>query len=104
MPEYAQALFEGIRYEIERVYWNREQVEWDQHADPKVPEVEWRPYYWGDDEAVAELPNFAFEGVEIRWYKYPGRGMSTNKAWKPAEWTAWFERCLAAVRASEGQS
>lgn len=43
-------------------------------------------------------PNFQFEDVEIRWYKWPGRGMSTNKDWTPAEWRDWFNRCLAKVR------
>lgn len=34
-----------------------------------------RPYYWGDDETIAELPNFEFkpENIQISWYKYPLR-------------------------------
>ena len=34
-----------------------------------------RPYYWGDDEEIATLPNFVFKpkGIEISWYKYPMR-------------------------------
>lgn len=34
-----------------------------------------RPYYWGDDEAVAALPNFTYKpkGIQISWYKYPLR-------------------------------
>lgn len=39
-----------------------------------------RPYYWGDDEEVAALPNFVYKpaGVEIRWYKYPMRDAYSN--------------------------
>lgn len=48
---------------------------------------------------IGRRPNFQFEDVEIRWYKWPGRGMSTNKDWTPTEWRDWFNRCLANVRA-----
>ena len=47
---------------------------------------------------IGKRPNFQFEDVAINWYKYPGRGMSTNKDWTPAEWVIWFDRCLAHVR------
>lgn len=34
-----------------------------------------RPYYWGDDEEEAALPNFVYKptGFTISWYKYPMR-------------------------------
>lgn len=34
-----------------------------------------RPYYWGEDEEIADLPNFEFKptGFTITWYKYPMR-------------------------------
>lgn len=34
-----------------------------------------RPYYWGEDEEIAVLPNFEFKptGFTISWYKYPMR-------------------------------
>ena len=39
-----------------------------------------RPYYWGEDEEYAELPNFVYKpnGLEIRWYKYPMRDAYSN--------------------------
>lgn len=101
MPEYAQAMFEAVRAEIARVYWNREQSEWEEFEDPGIPGMVWRCYYWGDDDQEAGLPNFTFGEVEVRWYKYAGRGMSTNRDWSPAEWAGWFDRCMAAVRGSE---
>jgi hypothetical protein len=40
-----------------------------------------RPYYWGDDESKADLPNFVYkpEGIEISWYKYPFRDAYCSK-------------------------
>ena len=39
-----------------------------------------RPYYWGDDDEVAALPNFLYKptGLTISWYKYPLRGAWCN--------------------------
>ena len=38
------------------------------------------PYYWGEDDAEAEKPNFLDReiGLEIRWYKYPFRDSYMN--------------------------
>lgn len=40
-----------------------------------------RPYYWGDNEAVMELPNFVHKptGLEMCWYKYPMRDAYSNQ-------------------------
>ena len=40
-----------------------------------------RPYYWGEDEAMAVLPNFVYKptGLEISWYKYPMRDAYSNQ-------------------------
>ena len=40
-----------------------------------------RPYYWGEDEKKAELPNFVYKptGLEINWYKYPMRDAYSNQ-------------------------
>lgn len=40
-----------------------------------------RPYYWGDDEIIARLPNFEYKptGLKIRWYKYPMRDAYSNQ-------------------------
>ena len=39
-----------------------------------------RPYYWGDDPDIADLPNFLFkpENVWIKWYKYALRDAYSN--------------------------
>ena len=61
---------------------------WDGHAIRNNGEYDFendvfiiRAYYWGEDETMAELPNFVFKplGLEIRWYKYPMRDAYSNK-------------------------
>ena len=39
-----------------------------------------RPYYWGDDPDIADLPNFLFkpENIWIKWYKYALRDAYSN--------------------------
>lgn len=34
-----------------------------------------RPYYWGEEEEISQLPNFLYKpnGFTISWYKYPLR-------------------------------
>jgi hypothetical protein len=57
---------------------------------------EMRSYYWGDDEEKEELPNFRHikSGLEIRWYKYIGRGMSVNAPVCPKCFIDIFAECL----------
>jgi len=40
-----------------------------------------RPYYWGDNEYISELPNFEHKttGFKLGWYKYPLRASYMNK-------------------------
>ena len=40
-----------------------------------------RPYYWGDEEGINNLPNFVYkpDGYEIHWYKYPMRAAYANR-------------------------
>lgn len=40
-----------------------------------------RPYYWGDKDEIAELPNFVYKptNFEIQWYKYPLRDSYMNQ-------------------------
>lgn len=46
-PHWVDALVRELLREIERVFWNKNQREWDRCEDPKIPGVEFRPYYWG---------------------------------------------------------
>ena len=64
---------------------------------------EMRSYYWGDDEEKEELPNFRHykSGLQIRWYKYIGRGMSTNGTVCPKCFIDIFAECLNSLRDAE---
>lgn len=101
--EWVNALISALLVEIERVYWNNNQKEWEASEDPGLNGVVFRPYYWGDDPHEAELPNlkFIFSDQEIRWYKHPGRGMSCTLLWTPEEWIEWFNLGLQAIRLNE---
>lgn len=102
MPYYAESLVLHVLDQIERVYWNQQQCDWDRFDDPEISGITFRPYWWGEDDAPeAALPNFVCEGVEIRWYKHPGRGMSCDREMTPAEWCGWFDRCMDYVRKHE---
>lgn len=39
-----------------------------------------RPYYWGDDDSIFDLPNFEYKptGFKLSWYKYPMRDSHSN--------------------------
>jgi hypothetical protein len=114
--DFVAALLTAILEEIKRVHWNVYQHTWrpswhgDEIEDPEVPGIAFVRYYDGcpcEDEDEDEhrpdcrhaKPNFQYEDVQFRWYKYPGRGMSTNKDWTPDEWRVWFVRCLTTIRA-----
>ena len=90
-PAYVDAFLDYLLWRIGLVVWNRDQKEWDKYEDPKIEGLEYRPYCWDDTSPEAELPNLKWGEAEIRWYKYPGRGMSVNKEWGPSEWVKWFD-------------
>lgn len=102
-PAFADALLVAIQHRLGIAFWNVHQKTWaGEHWDGTwgelPPGIEWRNYWWGDDNAPeVQLPNFSFEGVEIRWYKHPGRSNNANVVWTPAEWARWFDRCLQTI-------
>lgn len=51
------------------------------------------------ETCVSRLPNFGLRGdaVQIRWYKHPGRGMSTSVQMTADEWVAWHDRVMEAL-------
>ena len=103
VPDYVEALFFGLWHELERVYWNKYQKRMDNggHNIPAfIPGLTVRPYNWNDEQD--ERPNFEYGDVKICWYKYPGRGMSTNVDLSPEQWVAWFRVCLNAIQVERG--
>lgn len=100
---YQDALVLSLLDEIDRVFWNKNQKQWDRHEDPKLTGVVFRPYYWGDNEDEASLCNlcFDFSDQEIRWYKHPGRSMSVTLAWTPDEWVKWYSNALNLIESHD---
>jgi hypothetical protein len=103
--EWQDALMDYLLEEIDRVHWNKYQEQWCRDEDPKLSGVEFRPYYWGDDETEAALPNMKFDGLtqEIRWYKHPGRGQSCSLELTKDEWVDWFNKALIIIRANDNK-
>jgi len=82
--------------------------EWGYGQDFKNDVFEMHHYYWGDctcgaEEAEEErphdptcpivLPNFRCGEIEIRWYKYIGRGMTINQKVTRKELKEIFQKC-----------
>lgn len=115
--DFIEAIFMSVLKEIERVHWNVYQHKWgpswhaDEIEDPEIAGIQFTRYYDGcscedEDEHRPECrhsrPNFQHEDVQFRWYKWPGRGMSTNKDWAADDWRMWHSRCLETIRSFEG--
>jgi len=43
------------------------------------------------------LPNFRYQDIDIRWYKYIGRGMTINRKVNRKELVAMFRACFASI-------
>jgi len=55
-----------------------------------------RNYHWCDEDKdcpEAVKPNFKSGGVEVRWYKYLGRGMSVSRQITKEELAEIFQKC-----------
>lgn len=104
MPEYAGSLLHGLLNEFERIFRNMNQKQWDRDEPVSFNGVYFRPYWWGDENAPeASLPNFGLDGdgIEIRWYKHPGRGLSVTHDLTPGQWAAWHDRVARALHLHE---
>ena len=99
-PHWVDALVKELLSEIGRVFWNENQREWNGFEDPKITGIEFRPYYWGEDEDEAAKSNFKHGDIEVRWYKHPGRSTSLNVEATPEVIISWFESALDAIHAS----
>ncbi len=96
-----EACVRAVLDEIHRVFWNVHQKKWDEYTDPEIKGVIFRPYYWGEEETEALKPNLAAHGVEVRWYKHPGRGETVATDMTPDGWSAWLSATLTSVRAAD---
>jgi hypothetical protein len=115
------ALILDLIHEIERVFANVNQREWNYSwsgEDPRIPGIVFRgfryPKYDFQDEIPedekeeaerdrieAALPCFEYGGVAIWWYKHPGRSMSSNCRMSAQEWFDWHESAIKCIRAAD---
>ena len=103
-PRFIEAGLMCLANEIERVEWNRRQERYcapvENNGEEYVTEAfEMRAYCWDEDSQRSALPNFRCGDLEVRWYKYVGRGMSMNR---PIDANAFFvliDRCVESVLA-----
>jgi hypothetical protein len=112
-PTYVDAFIQYLLSDYARIYWNhfQESFELDGYRPENpdstilaVDDLTVRGYWWGDESAPeATLPNLSFKGVDIYWYKHPGRGQSTNIEKTPQQWVAWFEQALAAIQRADSR-
>lgn len=77
--ELVVAILREIRKELDRCYWNKHQKEMRSPFDNtsesyKNKEFVVNAYYWGDDDALQDRPNFVYKDLKVYWYKYLGRG------------------------------
>lgn len=105
-PEFVEAGLRHLASEIERVEWNRTGQSYEAPTGNNGGKYDtdvfrMRAYYWGDDEELVNAPNFVCDGLEVRWYKYLGRGMSMNRRIDANEFYQLIDRCLKSVRARD---
>jgi hypothetical protein len=102
--ELLDAALRAISNELDRVMWNIEQEEYSSPFDNTGNQFECdtfkaHAYSWNDEE---DQPwNFKWRDVEVSWYKWSGRGLSTNKPLAPDLISEMLDDCLAAVRRHE---
>lgn len=102
-PVFVEAILDNLHLEIERVFWNREQREWDRSEDPRIPDLEFRPYYLGEEPEEQAKPNLSVGPVELRWYKHYKRGLSVNVDWDANRWSEWHMQARRSLSAEDAR-
>lgn len=67
-------------------------------------DAEWSAWRSANDHAPdckEVIPNFRCGDIEIRWYKYIGRGMSVNRPVTQEELMAAFKRCRESLKSRQ---
>jgi|TARA_Y100000310_G_scaffold307831_1_gene350316 hypothetical protein len=90
VPEIWSAALLKLREELDRVMWNKNQQDYDSPFDNtgnkfSCDVFQVQAYNWNDIEdeeghlLSANTWNFKWRDIEISWYKYFTRGLSSNK-------------------------
>lgn len=79
MEQLIRATLAEIEYEMERLYWNKNQKEMNSPFRNTGTEYandtfQVRAYKWGDDDET-DTPNFIYKDLKIWWYKHFRRGI-----------------------------
>ena len=108
--EFLNAILEAIENEWLRVMWNIHQKEYDDQnpwrntgnvEGYKNPTFEVHAYDWGwdyEDDNKPQPINFKWRDLETTWYKYCGRGLSTNRPTTHDELALMLKECLESLR------
>lgn len=103
VPEIMEAVLTMIHHEYDRVYWNVKQKDCpspfsNTGSRLDTPTFKAHAYSWGDGEQPF---NFVWRDLRISWYKWCGRGMSSNIEITPEMASKCLDECLAEIRKME---
>lgn len=104
-PDNAEDILRAVLQDICRALYKAGlpyNLEEEMYDSLPIDGIEYRNYCW--DEDSPSPPNFSFDGVEISWYKYIGRGMSCNVDWKEKQWLDWFDKIMKHIREWENKN
>lgn len=103
VPEYVWDALKVIRNTFDEIYGDKEDsiTYWRENpfnnsaGDFKNDAFEVEAYSWNDEY---EQPyNFKYNDIEISWYKYLGRGMSSNREISNKETNKMLVECLRSL-------
>ena len=105
VPDIMDAALEHLDHELGRVMWNLRQREFESPfrnngASFRCSAFTVVAYSWSDDPQPYNFKH-PQTGVEISWYKYLGRGMSSNVEITPDLAARVLDDCLKACKAIE---
>lgn len=103
VPDIMTAVLEKLATEYERVGWNIHQKDIENpfyNMGPtynlKTDVFEVCAYSWGEE---GQPFNFAWRDLRVSWYKWCGRGASSNVEITPEMAATCLEECLASLNA-----
>jgi hypothetical protein len=99
--EFLEALkLDGYGYPTDR---NREMADERTNTSFENDTFLIRPYYWGEEEEIQDLPNFVYkpDNITIDWYKYPMRDAYCNQNISIKRFKEILKACLASVQESK---
>lgn len=93
---------EAMRKCSRRLHFDRSEA-WEKE-NPRPPctcgaTVSWKPRDFHLPTCSPQQPNMKFGEVSVNWYKYLGRGTSTNVDWNERQWRVWFDAVIASIDA-----